>query len=172
MSAGMDDGVVIRLDKENMKFSAGHFTIFGPGERERLHGHNFKVSVALHSCVGDNGLCFDYGIYKRKVVALCRELHEYFLLPGRSPLLAIEEDGDAVVAVFGDERIPFLRRDVLVLPITNVTLEELAGYLLGRLRDDGQGVAGHGIDAIELSVASGPGQAATRRWQAAARDGD
>ena len=170
MSTGMDEGVVIRLDKENMKFSAGHFTIFGPGERERLHGHNFKVAVVLHACVGDNGLCFDYGIYKRKLVALCRELNEYFLLPGRSPLLRIEQDGDAVVAVFGTERIPFLRADVLVLPITNITLEELAGYLLGRLLEDPRAIAGHGIDAIEVSVASGPGQDATRRWKAV-RDG-
>lgn len=167
MSTGMDDGVVIRLDKENMKFSAGHFTIFGPGERERLHGHNFKVAVVLHACVGGNGLCFDYGIYKRKVVALCRELNEYFLLPGRSPLLRVEEDGEAVVAVFGDERIPFLRGDVLVLPVTNVTLEELAGYLLGRLLEDAQAVDAHGIDAIEVSVASGPGQDATRCWRRA-----
>ena len=166
MSAGMDDGVAIRLDKENMKFSAGHFTIFGPGERERLHGHNFKVAVVLHACVGDNGLCFDYGIYKQKVVALCRELNEYFLLPGRSPLLSIEAEGDAVVAVFGGERIPFLRGDVLVLPIANVTLEALAGYLLGRLLEDGAAVAAHGIEAMEVSVASGPGQDATRRWKA------
>ena len=166
MSTGMDDGVVIRLDKENMKFSAGHFTIFGPGDRERLHGHNFKVAVTLHACVGANGLCFDYGIYKDRVVALCRELNEYFLLPGRSPLLRIEEGGDAVTAVFGGERIPFLRGDVLVLPITNVTLEELAGYLLGRLLADPDAIAGHGIDAIEVSVASGPGQDATRRWRA------
>ena len=170
MSQGMGDGVVIRLDKENMKFSAGHFTIFGPGERERLHGHNFKVAVVLHARVGDNGLCFDYGIYKREVVALCRELNEYFLLPGRSPLLSIETDGDAVVAVFGDERIPFLRGDVLVLPVANITLEELAGYLLGRLLGDGAAIAAHGIEAMEVSVASGPGQDATRRWQAV-RDG-
>jgi 6-pyruvoyltetrahydropterin/6-carboxytetrahydropterin synthase len=171
VSAGIGDNVVIRLDKENMKFSAGHFTIFGPGDRERLHGHNFKVAVVLHARVGDNGLCFDYGIYKRKVVELCRGLNEYFLLPGRSPLLAIEEDGDAVVAVFGDERIPFLRRDVLVLPVANITLEELAGHLLGQLLGDGRDVAGHGIEAIEVSVASGPGQDAVRSWRATRDDG-
>jgi len=164
----MDDRVVIRLDKENMKFSAGHFTIFGPGDRERLHGHNFKVAVVLHARVGDNGLCFDYGIYKARVVALCRELNEYFLLPGRSPLLAIEENSEGLVAVFGDERIPFLRGDVKVLPVRNVTLEELAGYLLERLLEDRDAVAAHGIDAIEVSVASGPGQGASRHWQAVA----
>ena len=101
MSTSGGKRVAIRLDKETMKFSAGHFTIFGPGERERLHGHNFKVAVVLHACVGDNGLCFDYGIYKQKLVALCRELNEYFLLPGRSPFLVIEEQEDGLVAVFG-----------------------------------------------------------------------
>ena len=102
------------------------------------------------------------------MVALCRELNEYFLLPGCSPLLAIEDAGDGLVAVFGDERIPFLRGDVKVLPVRNVTLEELAGYLLERLLEDGDAIAAHGIDAIEVSVASGPGQGATRRWQAVA----
>ena len=171
MSGATGKRVAIRLDKEAMKFSAGHFTIFGPGERERLHGHNFKVGVVLHASVGDNGLCFDYGIYKRKMVALCRELNEYFLLPGRSPLLVIEEDGDAVVAVFGSERIPFLRADVLVLPIANVTVEELAAYLLARLSTDARTLAGHGIHAIEMEVASGPGQGATMRWDAAGHGG-
>ena len=72
----------------------------------------------------------------------------------------------SLVAVFGGERIPFLRGDVLVLPIANVTLEALAGYLLGRLLEDGAAVAAHGIEAMEVSVASGPGQDATRRWKA------
>ena len=171
MSGATGKRVAIRLDKEAMKFSAGHFTIFGPGERERLHGHNFKVGVVLHASVGDNGLCFDYGIYKQKLVALCRELNEYFLLPGRSPLLGIEENGDALVAVFGDERIPFLRADVLVLPMANVTVEELASYLLERLVGDGSEVAGNGIGAIELEVASGPGQGASMRWDAGRHGG-
>ena len=171
MSTSGGKRVAIRLDKETMKFSAGHFTIFGPGERERLHGHNFKVAVVLHACVGDNGLCFDNGIYKQKLVALCRELNEYFLLPGRSPFLVIEEQEDGLVAVFGRERIPFLRADVLVLPVANVTVEELASYLLDRLVGDGGEVAGHGIDAIELEVASGPGQGATMRWDAGRHGG-
>src|SRR3546814_2597676 len=119
-----------------MKFSAGHFTIFGPGSRERLHGHNFKVSAVIETRVVRHGLCFDYGIFKRKIVALCRELNEYVILPGKSALLAIEEHGDQLVAVFGEERIPFLKRDVLVLPIANTTVEEFADWFLQRLTAD------------------------------------
>ena len=43
----MNDTVTIRLAKENMKFSAAHFTIFSASERERLHGHNFRVEVDI-----------------------------------------------------------------------------------------------------------------------------
>jgi 6-pyruvoyltetrahydropterin/6-carboxytetrahydropterin synthase len=152
--------VTIHLAKENMKFSAGHFTIFGAGERERLHGHNFKVEVVLTADMIENGMCFDYGIYKDKVVALCRELNEWFILPTRSPHLEIEEHGDQLTAVFGDERIPFLRKDVLLLPIVNGTIEEFAGYLLGRLSEDPVSLAAHRIAAIEVRVSSGPGQSA------------
>ena len=37
----------IELHKEAMKFSAGHFTIFGPDRREPLHGHNFTVKAEI-----------------------------------------------------------------------------------------------------------------------------
>ena len=81
----MSAAVTIRLAKQNMKFSAAHFTIFSATERERLHGHNFTVEVDIDARMLGNGMCFDYGIYKDRVVALCRELNEWTILPTRSP---------------------------------------------------------------------------------------
>lgn len=158
--------ITLRLAKENMKFSAGHFTIFGPGVRERVHGHDFRVGVRLQARVGDNGLCFDYGLLKRRIVELCRELNEWMLLPGESPLLRIERDGALLHAVFGDERIPFLASDVKVLPVANISVEELARYFLGRLLEDRAQVDAFGIEVLEVDVASGPGQGAAMTWQA------
>jgi 6-pyruvoyl-tetrahydropterin synthase len=37
----------IELAKEDFKFSAAHFTLFGPDAAERLHGHNYRVTVAV-----------------------------------------------------------------------------------------------------------------------------
>ena len=156
------DIAVIRLAKENMKFSAGHFTIFSATERERLHGHNFRVEVDIHAQMLGNGMCFDYGLYKDRIVALCRELNEWFLLPTQSPHLRIEDDGDLIYAHFAGERIPFLRQDVLLLPLVNITLEELAGYFIQRLLQDRQEVLAHRIGLIEVRVFSGPGQSAGR----------
>jgi len=159
--------ITLRLAKENMKFSAGHFTIFGPGERERVHGHDFRVAVRVRARVGADGLCFDYGLLKRRIVALCRELNEWMLLPGESPLLRIERDGAFVHVVFGEERIPFLASDVQVLPLANISVEELARHFLGRLLEDRAQVDAFGIEALEVEVASGPGQGASVQWEAA-----
>ena len=62
---------------------------------------------------------FDYSIVKRAIRALCDEIDEKVLLPEQSPHLAIEHEGDYVIALFNGERIPFLPRDVLTsrLPI-------------------------------------------------------
>ena len=157
--------ITLRLAKENMKFSAGHFTIFGPGERERVHGHDFRVGVRVEARVGETGLCFDYGLLKRRIVELCRELNEWMLLPGESPLLRIEHEGALLHAVFGDERIPFLAADVKVLPLANISVEELARWFLGRLLEDRAQVDAFGIDWLEVDVASGPGQGAAMAWR-------
>ena len=161
----MNDSVTIRLAKENMKFSAGHFTIFSASERERLHGHNFRVELDIEARMLGNGMCFDYGIYKARVVALCRELNEWTILPTRSPHLRIEEDGEHVHAHFNGQRIPFLRGDVLLLPIENATLEEFAYWFLQRLCEDRDALRAHAIAAIEVRVFSGPGQSAGRRME-------
>ena len=161
----MNDSVTIRLAKENMKFSAGHFTIFSASERERLHGHNFRVELDIEARMLGNGMCFDYGHYKDRVVALCRELNEWVILPTRSPHLRIKEDGDHVYAHFNGQRIPFLRSDVLLLPIANATLEEFAWWFLQRLAEDRDALRAHAIDAIEVRVLSGPGQSAGRRMR-------
>jgi 6-pyruvoyltetrahydropterin/6-carboxytetrahydropterin synthase len=90
-------------------------------------------------------------------------LNEYFILPTRSPHLRIHEQGERLEVEFGDERIPFLRSDVLLLPIENATLEEFARYLLDRLCADPDQLRRDRIAAIELEVFSGPGQSVTRR---------
>lgn len=161
-----------------MKFSAGHFTIFSDNERERLHGHNFTVYCAMTAEVGAHGLVADYRQDKVRLLALCAELNEIFLLPGKSPFLRIEAGGGQLTAHFAGEAIPFLERDVKILPVRNVTLEELSSYLLGELVGDGQSMRERRVREVMVKVGSGPGQFASSRWcgaanvDAATRDSD
>ena len=44
----------VHVTKDYLKFSAAHFIAY-PGFRERLHGHNYRVSVAIHGPLGRQG---------------------------------------------------------------------------------------------------------------------
>ena len=160
----------IEISKEYLSFSAGHFTIFSATERENLHGHNFQVCCSVSAVVDSNGLCFDYVALKRALKGLCDALDERLLLPERSPHLRLERQEGQLIAAFADERLHFLERDVLLLPIRNVTIEELAPLLLARLRDRPE-LAVVGIRAVELGVSSGAGQWALARWESDGRGG-
>lgn len=155
----------IDIDKEYLKFSAAHFTIFGAGDRERLHGHNYAVSAQFVAPVGDNGMCFSYRIIKDRMAAVCEELDEYTLLPAHSPYMSIEEDGDYVICHFGDERMPFLKSDVKILPIRNATVEEFSYYVLQQLVNDPQLNGENEVESITLRVSSGPGQSGSCAWR-------
>ena len=113
----------IEISKEYLNFSVGHFTIFSKSHRENLHGHNYRLAATIDAPVEREGLTFDYNLIKKTIKALCNEIDEQVLLPSDSPYLDIEEDNGYVYALFNSERLPFLKRDVTVLPISNVTVE-------------------------------------------------
>ena len=156
----------IEISKEYLHFAAAHFTLFSATERENLHGHNFQVTLDADAPMQDDGLTFDYNILKKAVKQLCDDLDEQVLMPTRSPYLEIDEQDDYTYIVFNGERIPFLQRDLTLLPIRNITVEELAQYLLGKLleREDIQALD---IDNMLLRCASGEGQWASAKWSSA-----
>lgn len=155
----------LEIAKEYLKFSAAHFTIFSATERERLHGHNYSVTALIDAPVGDNGMCFSYGIIKQKVSELCEVLDEYLHLPSQSPFMQVTEDGDCYLASFNGEQMRFLKSDTLLLPIRNATVEEYAWYVLNELLKDEALVQGKDIQAVTIKIASGPGQSGSARWE-------
>jgi 6-pyruvoyltetrahydropterin/6-carboxytetrahydropterin synthase len=154
----------IEISKDYLHFNAAHFTLFSATEREDLHGHTFYVAATVDSPVGDDGLAFDYNLFKTVLKALCHELDEKVLLPERSPYLTLERSEGYLVAAFADERIPFLPRDVLTLPLRNITVEELAPWFLERLRGEPR-IAALQVTRLLVRVSSGPGQWAGAEWR-------
>jgi 6-pyruvoyltetrahydropterin/6-carboxytetrahydropterin synthase len=150
------------IDKESHKFSAAHYTLFSATERERLHGHNYSVSVRIVLPLHAGGLCADYNVYKRRLAALCESLDEYLILAGDSPWQRVEEAGACYRVTFAGEQMQFLCSDTLVLPISNATVEEFSHYLLRRLLE---ACAGEELREVELCVASGPGQKGCASWR-------
>lgn len=154
----------IELCKDYLKFSAGHFTIFSATEREGLHGHNYTVSVLLTASVENEGLKFDYRSYKKKIYNLCGQLDEVFLLPGLSHHLKIIEKNERVDVYFNREIIPFLKKDVLILPLKNITLEELSHWFIQQMILDTKTLIKDCIESIVVKVFSSPGQSASSAW--------
>lgn len=155
----------VELQKESMKFSAGHTTLFSATEREPLHGHMYSVYLALTARIHNNGMSFDYRFYKQKIHKLCQYLNQTFLMPQFSPYLEYAEDEAYYYFTFNGKKIPFLKEDVTMLPVTNITVEELSRWFVHELIKDTEELALHRIQQIVVKVFSAPGQSANHTWQ-------
>lgn len=146
----------LRFAKADFKFSAAHFTLFGPGDAEPLHGHNYRVRVEISGEETDErGLLAASDVVKRRVRELCAELDDRVLLPEGSPDLEIRADGDAVAARFGARRYSFPAAEVTLLPLVNVTMELLARLLWRQLAAD---LATSRLDELAVEVEETEGQ--------------
>ena len=152
------------IDKEAHKFSAAHYTIFSATDRERLHGHNYSVSARIVAPMGPNGFSADYNVYKNRLKKLCDALDEYMLLPENSPHQALQITDDEIIATFDGQDLRFPRAETLILPVVNVTVEELAHYLLAQLLALSE--PDEGLVEVEVGVSSGPGQTGAAIWAA------
>ena len=58
-----------------------------------------------------------------------------------------------------------LKKDTLLLPLRNTTVEDLSHYLLEKLVEDRQFLEQRDIREIEVMVSSGPGQTGSSLWR-------
>ncbi len=157
--------ITIELSSSNMKFAAGHFTIFSQEERENLHGHNFKVACSIEALMGPNGLAFDYKKFKDRISHTCQQLDEVLLLPQLSPYLKVEEQADYYHCYFNHEKLYFLKRDAVLLPIRNTTIEDLAGWFLQGLINEFDDEDKINIQSLTVKVSSSPSQTGAATWK-------
>ncbi len=148
---------VLEIRKDRLGFAAAHFSILESGS-ERIHGHNYRVSLRAHGRVRRDGTVVDFADLKRAVEAECAALDHHMLIPGECPEVEVAEAPDGHVEMRqGDRRFVFPAGEVCVLPVVNTTCECLAGYLLGRLRSRLPELPVR----LEVGVEESPGQGAT-----------
>lgn len=150
----------IRLAKQDFKFSVAHFTIFGPGVAEPLHGHNYRLALEVEGeSVDGLGLLADCARLKRAARAACATLDDKVLLPEASPHLAVGRSGGrppGTVAVrFNEREYRFPAAEVLFLPLVNVTMELLARWAWERLAKVARGGC---ATRLTVEVEETPGQ--------------
>ena len=146
----------LRLAKQDFKFSAAHFTLFPDGTAELLHGHDYRVRVALRGTqVDEHGLLTDLARVKDKIRSICGELDEHTLIPEKSPLLELRANADQIDVYLGERNYRLPRSDVALLPLSNITIELLARLIWERLAASLDRGA---IDWLEVEVEETPGQ--------------
>ncbi len=154
----------VRFYKDRQKFSAAHFTLFADGEVERLHGHNYFVEATFHGDRLDGGLLFPFHLVKPELDRLCAAWDEYVLLPSRSDRVYLEESGEQVnariVTPKVDKRYSFPKQDTALLPVSNISSENLAALFLDRLAARLEALDIR-VRAVEVTVSESKGQEVT-----------
>ncbi len=161
----------VRVSKEELVFSAGHFITFNGETCERLHGHNYRVAVEVEADLDENHYVFDFIALRDLTKALVGELDHRMLLPGRSSLIVLATDGPNLCARFGDRHWSFPREECVVLPMANTTAERLADYLAGRLLADFAARSLSEPRVLRVSVEENFGQWATVELRVAKSNG-
>ena len=153
----------VAIGKELLRFTAAHFIAFR-GFREPLHGHTYQVQVTVSGPVGPDGYVVDFLVLKKIAEEECAQLHFRTLLPQQSDCLTIKESAEEVTVHCEDgTRFLFPRQDVCLLPIGHTSSEEIARYLLARLRERLSETRGNSIQTIEVLIEDIPGQVAVCR---------
>jgi 6-pyruvoyl tetrahydropterin synthase/QueD family protein len=143
----------------NLRFSAAHFISFA-GKCERLHGHNYAVSVELEGELTEDRYVFDFVVLKRIMRQICDSLDHRFLLPQLSEDFDIKTTGGEWEIRFENRRYVLPAEDVLALPVDSITAERLAEYISGQLVE---ALGEHDVanlTSVTVGVEEAPGQTA------------
>lgn len=156
-----------RVTKDSLVFSAAHFITFNGNICERLHGHNWRLDVAISGKLDENGYVFDFIAIRDACLQLVSELDHSVLLPDRHPQItvAVSADEQEVTAAFEDRRWVFPREDCRILPIPNTTAELIADWIGRRLIELLDLHEKTELNELRVSVEENFGQWATARHE-------
>jgi 6-pyruvoyltetrahydropterin/6-carboxytetrahydropterin synthase len=156
----------IFVGQDQHKFSVAHMTVFPDGSKERLHGHNFNVQVALDLRHVAFESFLDLGIVKRAVEAQCREWNERLLLAEKSPRIELVRVGsDELEFKLCGKRYVVPAEDAVLLPIDNVVVENLSILFAHKLVERlGPSLSRDAVAGIEVQVSEARGQGGAYYW--------
>lgn len=155
----------VEVSKDYLVFASAHFITFRGHQCESLHGHNYRVAVAVEGSVdGECLFVLDFSVLKRIVRKLVDEIDHKVLLPTQNAKLGFREtDGALAVDYFGKLTYVFPRSDCALLPIPNTTAEMLAQYLGAAAHQELAKEGYTHLTLLELEVEENYGQSATYR---------
>ena len=159
----MQSSFRVQVSKDYLVFASAHFITFKGHQCETLHGHNYRVGVAVEGSVETETLfVLDFSVLKQITRKLVDRIDHKVLLPTLNPKLTFREEGERIaVDYFGQPTYVFPKRDCALLPIPNSTAEMLAQYLGSQMREELVAGGYTHLTSLELEVEENYGQSAT-----------
>jgi 6-pyruvoyltetrahydropterin/6-carboxytetrahydropterin synthase len=151
----------VRVTKDHLVFSAGHFISYEGDQCERLHGHNYRTAVEVEGPLDPNFYVFDFIALKHRTKEITDELDHRMLLPTRNRLIRVTERGLSIQVQYREREWLFPRDECVLLPIENTTAELLARYIAGRLLTALREQHKYAPEALRVEVEENFGQSAT-----------
>lgn len=148
----------VRISKDYLVFSAGHFITCDGGVCERLHGHNYRVAAEVHGPLDEYQCVVDFIALRTILQAILGELDHRMLLPTGHPSIRVAAGDQEVEVTCGPRRWVFPREDCLLLPIQNTTAERLAEHIGRRLLDALEASTGRRPEMVRIEVDECHGQ--------------
>jgi 6-pyruvoyltetrahydropterin/6-carboxytetrahydropterin synthase len=162
----MPESFKIRVTKDHLVFSSGHFISYEGDKCERLHGHNYRTAVEVEGDLDENSYVFDFIALKRLTKTITDELDHRMLLPTQNKLIVVDAGPNNVQVRYRDREWRFPREDCVLLPIENTTTELLARYIGNKVLEELRGRHGFRPRVLRVEVEENVGQSATYEWRA------
>ena len=154
----MADKFHVRLEKEQLIFSAAHFITFNDDICERLHGHNYRVMAEIRGQLDNNQYVIDFIALRDTLQEITTELDHHMLLPTCHPQIKGVADDSEVNVSFQDRRWVFPLDDCVLLPVANTTAELLARYIGRQLVERLEKRTGVVLEHVTVGVDENEGQ--------------
>lgn len=154
----------VSIAREQYKVSCAHMTVFPDGTKERLHGHNYTIALAIELDRIDLPAMIPFSPVKAALAELCAAWKEHVLLATANPHYAlVRDDGRELEFQLCGERYVMPRQDALLLPIDNISVEALAAHVVELLAARIAVLDAPHVKALEVTIEESPGQGASCR---------
>ena len=152
----------ISIARDQYKFSVAHMTVFPDGTKERLHGHNYTVALAIEISQIDFQSMIPFAPIKAAIGELCAEFKERVLVATKNPhYVEVRHDDKELEFTLCGERYVLPKEDALLLPIDNISVEALASYIATLLLSRITVLDASHVKALEVTIEEYPGQGAS-----------
>ncbi|MDH3365260.1 MAG: 6-pyruvoyl tetrahydropterin synthase family protein [Thermoplasmata archaeon] len=136
-------------------FSATHI-IPGHYKCGRLHGHDYAINATVFGNIGPEGVIMDFISVKEFLRKIAAELDHKVLIPMRDT--GVKRKGGSIQYSTNGKEYMFPEEDCALLDVGVASAEELANFVLGRVREKVH--FPESVTRVEIGVDEGEGQGA------------